>query len=70
MCESVGLELLRHELDAWGFLGSDAASPRAHPRLPDERTHLLQSMIIEVAGDEFFMCTLDQQTRGLRRTIT
>jgi hypothetical protein len=70
MSEPIGLELLAHELDLRSPLWPDAATPRSHPRLAHERTHLLEPVILEVAGEELFVRTLDQQTRGLRRAIT
>ncbi|GAA2894742.1 hypothetical protein GCM10010455_17320 [Microbacterium esteraromaticum] len=46
-------------------LGADAALPGSFPRRPHERSHLLQTAIIEVPCDELFVRALDEKARDL-----
>lgn len=62
MRQPIPIELLRGELQLRHAFGNDSAAPRPLPGLANQRTHLLQPAIIEVACDELFMRTLDEKT--------
>lgn len=63
MCETVGVELVADQVERRSALRADPPAPGPLPRLTDEGSHLLQTPIVEVSGEQFLVRTLDEKSR-------